>query len=209
MSMYYEMVQRGNLRYRSLKRISGPLVEPVSIAEAKSHLRIDQDFTDDDLYIQNLISAARHHVETVTDRTLIKSQWQMKLDTFPSWDIELPRPPVMVGNITVTYVPSSGSYTPVAFTNFRADMDSTPAVIRPQWNGTWPTCRGAENDLVVTYWAGYGEGPSDVPPPAKHSILMILAHWFANREAVVQGGMNPVPMAVEMMLGSINWGQYR
>ena len=209
MSMYYEMVQRGNLRYRSLKRISGPLVEPVTIAEAKAHLRIDADFTDDDLYIQNLISAARHHVETVTDRTLIKSQWRMKLDCFPSWDIELPRPPVLVGNITVTYVPSGESSAPVAFTNFRADMDSTPAVIRPQWTGTWPTCRGAENDVVVTYFAGYGESPADVPPPAKHSILMILAHWYSNREAVVQGGMNPVPMAVDIMLGSLDWGQYR
>jgi uncharacterized phiE125 gp8 family phage protein len=97
----------------------------------------------------------------------------------------------------------------LAFTNFRADMDSTPAVIRPQWTGTWPTCRGAENDVVVTYFAGYGESPADVPPPAKHSILMILAHWYSNREAVVQGGMNPVPMAVDIMLGSLDWGQYR
>lgn len=209
MSLYYEMVQRGNLRYRSLKRISGPLVEPVTISEAKSHLRIDQDFTDDDLYLQSLISAARHYVETVTDRTLVKSQWQLKLDMFPSWDIELPRPPIMVGNITVTYVPSDGVYTPVSFTNFRTDMDATPAVIRPQWNGTWPTCRGAENDVVITYWAGYGDTPADVPPPARHSILMLLAGWYANREAVVQGGMNPVPMAVDVMLGSINWGQYR
>ena len=195
--------------FRSLKRISGPTVEPVSISEAKAQLRIDQDFTEDDLYIQALISAARSHVETVSDRTLVRSQWQMKFDMFPPWDIELPRPPIASGPIVLTYVPSDGVYAPAQYTNFREDRDATPAAIRPQWNGNWPTCRGAENDITVTYWAGYGESPLDTPAAARHCILMMLAHWYATREAVVQGGMNPVPMAVEVLLGTINWGQYR
>ena len=206
---YYEVVQRGNLRYRSLRRITGPTVEPVSIAEAKAHLRIDSGFTDDDIYLQSLISAARIHVETVSDRTLIRSQWQMKMDVFPSWDIELPRPPFAPGDVTVSYVPSDAVYLPVSFTNFRVDSDSTPAVIRPQWNGSWPSARGAENDVMITYWAGYGPSSLFVPTPARHCILMLVASWYANREAVVQGGMNPVPMAVEVLLGAINWGQYR
>lgn len=205
----YELVQRGNVRYRSLRRITEPAVEPVSVGEAKSHLRIDSDFTDDDLYLQTLISAARIHVETVSDRTLVRSQWQMKMDVFPSWDIELPRPPIDVGDVTVSYVPSDAVYLPVSFTNFRVDRDSTPAVIRPQWNGSWPSARGAENDVMITYWAGYGLSPLDVPTPARHCILMLAASWYANREAVVQGGMNPVPMAVDVLLGAINWGQYR
>lgn len=209
MSKYFEIVQRGNLRYRSLRRITEPVVEPVSIGELKSHLRIDQSFNDDDLYLQSLASAARHHVETVSDRTLVRCQWQMKLDAFPAWDIELPRPPITTGSITVTYVPSDGVYSPVAFTNFREDRDSTPAVIRPQWNGSWPTCRGAENDVTITYWAGYGDDPGRIPATARHCCLMLAAHWYANRESVVQGGMNPVPQSVEILLGSINWGQYR
>ncbi len=205
---YYDVIRRGNLKYRSIRRITEPTIEPVSIAEAKAHLRVDADFTDDDLYIQSLISAARYHVETVSDRTLVRSQWQLKFDHFPSWDLELPRPPIATGQISVTYVPS-GASAPVAFTNFREDRDSTPAVIRPQWNGTWPTCRGAENDVTVTYWAGYGDSTTSVPAPARHAILMLVAHWYGTREAVIQGGMNPVPMAVEILLGSINWGQYR
>lgn len=206
----YESSGRPYVRYRSVRRITGPLVEPVTVADAKSHIRIDQEFTDDDMYLQSLISAARHHVETVSDRTLIRSQWQIKMDSFPSWDIELPHPPITTGSISVLYVPANGpSYSAIAFTDFREDRDATPAAIRPQWNGTWPTCRGAENDVTITYWAGYGESPKDVPPPARHCVLMLAAAWYANREAVVQGGMNPVPMAVEVLLGSINWGQYR
>lgn len=165
MGNYYEVVNRGNLRYRSLRRITEPAVEPVSIAEAKAHLRIDQDFTDDDLYVQSLISAARIHVENASSRTLILSQWQMKLDVFPGWDIELPKPPIAPGDVTVSYIPSDSAYLPVLFANFRVDRDSTPAVIRPQWNGSWPSARGAENDVSITYWAGYGQSPQDVPAP--------------------------------------------
>lgn len=207
MSGYF--VDRGQVRYRSLRRITEPTVEPVSIGEAKAHLRIDPDFTEDDLYLQALIAAARTHVENASDRTLIRSQWQMKLDAFPAWDIELPKPPIAEGDVTVSYIPSDAVYLPVAFTNFRTDRDSTPAVIRPQWNGSWPTARGAENDVTITYWAGYGQSPQDVPAPARHCILMLTAGWYANRESIVQGAINPVPMAVELLLGSINWGQYR
>ena len=205
----YELVQRDNFRYRSLRRITEPVVEPVSLSEVKSHLRIDADFDADDEYAMSLVTAARYYVETVCDRTLIKSQWQMKFDAFPGWDIELPRPPVMTGAIVVTYVPSDTVYAPVPFTSFREDRDSTPAVIRPVWNGYWPTCRGAENDVTVTWWAGYGDSGRSVPVPARHAMLMLCSHWYSNREAVAPGAMNPVPMAVDALLGTVNWGQYR
>jgi uncharacterized phiE125 gp8 family phage protein len=206
---HYEFIRRSTLKYRSIKRITEPLIEPVSLAEAKSHLRVDQDFAEDDLYIQSLVSAARHYVESVSDRTLIRSQWQIKLDQFPSWDIELPRPPIAADSVVVTFVPGQNPSLTQSYTAFRTDRDSTPAVIRPEWNGAWPTCRGAENDVTISYWAGYGDSVASVPPPSRHCILLMVGHWFAHREAVVQGGMNPVPMAVDALLGSINWGQYR
>jgi uncharacterized phiE125 gp8 family phage protein len=199
----------GPFRYRSLTVATPPAIYPVSLAEAKSHLRVDEDFLDDDSYIQSLVAAATDHVEGVSDRSLIRRQYRMRFDLFPAWDIPLPRPPIAYGPIEVTYVPSDGVYSPVSYTNFREDRDATPAVIRPQWNGTWPTTRGAENDVTVTYWAGYGEDSISCPAPARHCILMIASHWYSTRESVIQGGMNPVPMAVEILLGAINWGQYR
>lgn len=209
MTRFFEIVQRPSFRYRSLTRIVHPVVEPVSLSELKGHLRIDQDFTDDDLFLQGLISAGRMHVENASSRTLIRSKWRMKLDVFPAWNVELPNPPVMSDPVEVTYVPSDGVFNPVSFSNFRTDRDAIQPVIRPQWNGFWPTVRGAENDVTVSYWAGYGDSPHHVPAPARHCILLLAAHWFSNREAVVPGGMNPVPMAVELMLGAISWGQYR
>jgi len=203
-----EIISRTNLRYRSLVRVTEPSVEPVSVADAKTHLRIDQEFTEDDLYIASLITAARYYVENYVDRTLLRTQLRMKLDYFPAWDLPLPRPPAMADAVTVQYIPSD-NYSLVSFTNFRTDRDSTPAVIRPQWNGTWPTARGAENDVIISWWAGYGTTGADVPVPARHAMLLILSHWYRNRESVSENRFAPVPMSAETLLGTVNWGQYR
>lgn len=205
---YLTSYSRGTLRYRSLVRVTEPVVEPVSIAEAKQHLRIDSDFTDDDSYVQSLITAARHYVENYVDRTLLRTQLRMKLDYFPSWDLPLPRPPATPDDVTVQYWPSDAGGL-VSFTNFRVDRDATPAVLRPQWNGTWPSSRGAENDVVITWWAGFGTTGSDVPVPARHAMLLILSHWYRAREAVSETRYAPVPMSAETLLGTVNWGQYR
>ena len=206
----YEFVQRSNVRFRSLRRITEPVFEPVSVSDAKEHLRIDASFTDDDTYLQTLIEAGRVWVETASSRTLIRTRWQAKLDMFPAKDIELPMPPLMSDDVVVTYIPSDRpEYVDVPFTDFRTDRDSVPQIIRPQWNGTWPTARGAENDVTIKYWAGYGTASSSVPAAARHVILMLVAHWYNTREAVLPGGMNQVPMAIEQLMGTINWGQYR
>jgi len=208
---YLDVVSRTNLRYRSLVRLTEPPVEPVSIAEAKQHLRIDAEFADDDLYLQSLITAARHYVENYVDRTLLRTQLQMKLDYFPVWDLPLPRPPVMADPVIVQYVSSDSSlgYQPIVYTNFRTDRDATPSVLRPQWNGTWPSVRGAENDVIISWWAGYGTTGANVPVPARHAMLLILSHWYRNREAVSENRFAPVPMSAETLLGTVNWGQYR
>ena len=128
------------MRYRSLVRseLAGG-VEPVTLAEAKLHLRIDSD-ADDDL-ITALITTARKWCEDYTDRTFVESQYTMMLDSFygavgspvqfglkadgnniegrqgtvPQLDIELPRPPASLNfdgtpaPLAIRYKPDAGS----------------------------------------------------------------------------------------------------
>ena len=53
--------------------LSGPAIEPWSVAEAKSFLRAEND--DDDTVIASLIAAARSHVEAMTRCALIAQTW--------------------------------------------------------------------------------------------------------------------------------------
>lgn len=68
----------------ALKQLVGPTVEPVSLAEARQFLRIDDDFTDDDALVLMLIASARRSAEQLCRRVLISQQWRLVFDRFPS-----------------------------------------------------------------------------------------------------------------------------
>lgn len=57
--------------------ISEPVVEPVTLEEAKNHLRLSRDFTDDDELIKTLITMARMDAETKTGgRVFPAREWE-------------------------------------------------------------------------------------------------------------------------------------
>src|SRR5690348_16556758 len=75
----------------SLRLIADPATEPVSLAEAKAHLRVTA--SDEDALISALIIAAREAAEHELGRALITQTWEKTLDLFPD-AIELTNPPV-------------------------------------------------------------------------------------------------------------------
>jgi uncharacterized phiE125 gp8 family phage protein len=198
------------VRYRSLTRAAQPVVEPVSLADAKTHLRVDTESDDD--HILALISSAREWCENYTQRTFIHTQWTMTFDTFP-WEIELPRPPVAVasGNTatTITYAMETGGTATLATSQYRVDRTAEPGVIRTVYAGTWPSHLLDRNSISVTWWGGYGEDGGKVPKVVRSAILMLVAYWYERRLAADQIASNAVPFGVSSMLDSIKWGDYR
>jgi uncharacterized phiE125 gp8 family phage protein len=205
------------MRYRSLQRVTEPQVEPVSLSEAKQHLRVDTE--DDDTYITGLITAARQWVEEYLDRALVTQQLTMRVDTFP-FEFVLPRPPMATAGtltttqITYTLAPSGSSGTAtlttatLATNQYRVDRDSTPGRIRTIYGGTWPSHLTDPNAVGVTWWAGYGSSASDVPRAIRHAILMVVGHLYERRLAADSMASNEVPFGVKALLDSQKWGSY-
>lgn len=198
------------MKYRSLIRAAQPVVEPVSLADAKTHLRVDTESDDD--HILALITAAREWCENYTQRTFIHTQWTMTFDTFP-WEIELPRPPVAVASgytaTTVAYVRETGGTANLPTSEYRVDRSAEPGVIRTVYAGTWPSHLLDRNSISVTWWGGYGEDGTKVPRVVRSAILMLVAYWYERRLAADQIASNAVPFGVSSMLDSIKWGDYR
>lgn len=199
------------ISFRSLKRISGPAAEPISLAEAKQHLRVDTD--SDDSYIASLITASREYCEDYLDRTLIHTQWQMKMDNFPT-EISLPRPPAVASgtatSVVVTYVENSlGGTSVLSSSEYRVDRDSTPGALRPLYGGSWPSHLSDENSVSVTWWGGYGPTASDVPMVIRHAMLMLIGTWYERRQAVDSVSATEVPMGAKALLDFARWGAYR
>lgn len=201
------------MQYAGLKRVTQPPVEPVSLAEAKAHIRVDSE--DDDALIQGLIASAREWVENHLDRTLIRTQWQMRLDYFPH-TISLPRPPFTqeqhLQSVAISYTDAMGSVIVLPASNYRVLGDRTPAVVMPPYSGSWPSARYDSDSITVTWWAGYGPDQNTVPRAIKHAMLMLVGFWYENRMAVSVGAgitVTPLGFSVESLLAAHKWGSYQ
>ena len=199
------------MTYRSLTRATPPVTEPLTLTETKLHLRVDID--EDDNYILGLIAAAREWVESYLDRSLIYTQWTLRMDAFPA-EIELPRPPMATTGThtatTITYTMETQATATLASTEYRVDRHSTPGVMRKTYSGSWPAHLSDENAVTVTWWAGYGEDGTKVPRTIRNAMLLLIGHWYENRSAVLTGSISKeFEFSVKALLDSVSWGQYR
>lgn len=199
------------MEYRSLRVQTPPLVEPVSLSEAKSHCRVDSSA--DDAYIASLITAARQWVESYTDESLIHQQLVMRLDGFPP-EIRLPKPPMASDGtataVTITYtLNESGATATLSAAQYRVDRDSRPGVIRHTYGGSWPAYLEDYNAVTVTWWGGRGASGSSVPQAIKNAILMLVGFWYERRLAADAGSSNEIPFGVKSLLDSQRWGSYQ
>lgn len=182
----------------SLFLITAPAAEPITLAEAKLHVR--EELTAQDALITSLIVAARQHLENFTRRAFITQTWRLKLDAFPDTGkvIELPLPPAAsVGSIQ--YVDDGGVTQTWASSKYRIDTESEPARITPAYGESYPSAQKVTGAVIIQFTAGYG-GPADVPDALKAAIKLLVGHWYENREGVVTGTIaTELPQAIEAL----------
>ena len=160
--------------------------EPVTRTEAKVHLRVDH--TDDDAYIDSLITMARKDAEQFLHRKLIQATITGYLDVWPDGDsIILP-----YGNLksitSIKYKDTDGDQTEFSSDDYIAATETEPGQAILVYGEPWPSVTlYPSNPIEIIFVAGYGEDAADVPEPLRHAIKLILADKYENREDVLIG----------------------
>lgn len=170
--------------------LAGPAAEPVTLAEARAFLRVDD--TAEDAFITTLITAARLHVEGTTGRALMAQSWRVVRDNWPEDRVVvLPVAPLM-SLTSVTAYDAEGNGTNIALMQFQPETGATPGRIFLPRNIDGAPALRRYNAIEIDYAAGYGTEPDDVPADLRQAVLTLVGYWFEHRDAVVIAGSGAI-----------------
>ena len=177
-------------------RTVAPASEPVELEEAKLHCRVDHD--EDDTLIASLISAATAHLDGWTGilgRCLITQTWRQDFGCFAG-KLRLRLHPVAA--ITgVTYYDADNAQQTLATSVYELLTDEAGDYVALKADQDWPGTYSRAAAVSVTFVAG----EATVPAAIKAAALLLIGHWYANREAVNVGNVtSELPMAVDALL---------
>ena len=167
--------------------VTGPTEEPVTLQEAKDHLRVD--VASDDTLVQRLIADAREWAERFTRRALVTQTWRLWLDEFPdgpgTYGPAIVLPGGKVQSVSsVKYIDAAGVLQTLAGAEYAlvAKDPQKPAQLVPAYGKAWPGTRGEPNAVQVEYVTGYGAAAA-VPAIVRQAILLHVGWHYENREA--------------------------
>ena len=183
---------------------SGPAIEPVTLAEAKAHLRVDGSA--EDTLIGSLIITSRLYIEAALGLALITQSWSSFLDAWPPGNqLALPLRPVQSIAAVKLYA-ADESVATVSADTYQLDGAAVPARLVRRGNLTWPKPSRAANGIEIAFVAGYGDAAADVPAPIRQAILLLVAHWHEHREPVAIGETDAsAPSMVSDLLQPYRW----
>jgi uncharacterized phiE125 gp8 family phage protein len=171
---------------------------PVTLAEAKLHLKLDG--AEDDALVEALIGTAAEACRAFTGRELVERTWRLSLDEAPGEVVTLPKPPLRAVISIIAYDEADQAMT-MAPGEIFVDAASIPGRVIRRRGAAWPIVGRVANGLAITFLAGYGPRAADVPAPLRQGMLALIADRYEHRES--WAGDVPPPAARAL------WQPYR
>ena len=205
--------------------ITGPSVEPVSVSDAISHLRLGGvDLPDSETtLLGSLITAARTFFENKTKLAVISQTWRLTFNQIPRdgnnegwWDgvregsiselsseskrfIELPTGPLISVTSFKAYAEDDTSST---FTDYLVQTSLRPGRVALRNGSVWPIATRGVGNFEIDYVAGFGTAASEVPGDITLAIKQLVAFYYENREAMATEALSDLPMATRNIIRS-------
>jgi len=163
-----------------LMLVTPPQGEPLSLADTKSFLRLDA--TDDDVAVSDLITAARHRIETAAGLALLTQGWRLVLDDWPaSRAVELMLAPVASVD-EVREIDADSVATVVDPAYYLVDTASRPARLVLRSSRLWAKPGLEAGGIEIDFTAGYGTDSTTIPLPLRQAVMHLVTEAYENRE---------------------------
>lgn len=178
----------------SLKHISGPATEPVTLAEVKLQARLDPADTSEDALLAQYIASARRDAENVLGKKIGTQTWDIVLDEFPSAVAYFPIPlEPLISVDEIEYTDEEGEVSLVDTTTFSHSAPRCLLWLKP--SESWPAVTlapyGGVRIRVTVGMQSQSDGGSpetmQYPANIRQAILLRAATYYRFREDTTAG----------------------
>lgn len=178
----------------------------ITLDEAKVHLRVDGSH--EDAEITRLIKTATRFVEREATRQMLATTYDLPVAGFWCGPLKIPRPPLQ-SVTSVKYYDTSGTEQTLATSYYSVRKpEGMPGWIERLPDQSWPSVDNREFPVTIRYVAGYASAEA-VPMTYQHAILLLIGHWYENREASLVGTISKeAEFAVSNLINSEAYGTY-
>lgn len=170
---------------------TAPTTEPITLAEAKLHLRVDG--TDEDALITALIQAAREYCENYCNRAILTQTVTLKMQSFPSSTEGIGGIDLRFGKVQsiteIKYFDTDNVEQTINAADYSLLNMFESYIVAPVYNTCFPTTRGDFANITVTYLAGWAT-VAEVPQVIKLAMLLFIGSSYENREDAKQMAVN-------------------
>lgn len=152
-------------------------LQPITLAEAKLHLRVD--IADDDALISALIDAATQSAEHIMGRAIMPQKWLLTADVF-DYLMYLCKPTVTAID-SIKYIDTSGALVTLSPTIYQGVLASSyEAYVKPAFGKEWPATQDQPEAVQIVFSCGYADVAS-VPAAIIAWIKLCIGAMYENR----------------------------
>ena len=185
--------------HNSLEIVDAPLITPITLAEVKEQLRVEA--TDDDTMLTRLIDVAVAYTDVrgALGQAMITQKWGQWIDSTPPQSVNLILGPVQ-GVTSVKYYDTDGNLQTDDINNYEVFGTQFATKISPKSGFSWPVAQDRQDAIKIEYEIGYGDAATDVPQTIRHALMLMVGHWYDNREQTQMDDLSDIPFGFMELL---------
>lgn len=185
--------------HHTLELLDPPATTPITLAEVKDQLRVEAD--DDDAILTRLIDVAVAYtdVKGALGQAMITQKWGQWVNSTPPQTVSLILGPT-TGVTAVKYYDTDGNLQEDTLSNYQVTGTEFATIIGPKTGFNWPVTQQRSDAIRIEYEIGYGEATTDVPQTIRHALMLLVGHWYDNRENTQMDELSNIPFGFEHLL---------
>ena len=183
----------------ALELLEAPATTPVTLTEVKDQLRIEH--TDDDTLINRLINVAVAYtdVQGALGHAMITQKWGQWVNSTPPQTVKLLLGP-LIAVTAVKYYDANGTLQTDTLSNYEIFGTEFSSTIGPKEGFAWPVTQDRPDAIRIEYTIGYGSATTDIPETLRHALMMLIGHWYDNRETTMMDELSNVPYGFDALM---------